>query len=62
MKRGRNCYGLCGVVVVGLDLLEFEVFEVLRVEGALVGDFGLGWGRGGRGAIEVDVACQTSDT
>ena len=53
---------LGGVVVVGLDGLELEVDEVLGVEGALVGDFWLGGGRGLGRAVEVDVASQPGGT
>ena len=53
---------LGGVVVVGLDSLELEVDKVLGVEGALVGDFGLGRGSGFGRAVEVDVASQPGGT
>ena len=49
----------CGVVVVGLDLLELEVEEVLGVEGALVGDLGLCGRLGLFAAVEVEVAGET---
>ncbi len=58
-ERERDA--LCGVVVVGLDLFELEVEEVLRVEGALVGDLGLrGGGLCAVAAAEVDVPGETN--
>ncbi len=50
---------LCSVVVVGLDLIELEVEQVLRVEGGLVGNCGLYGGSTG-GAVEIEVASETS--
>lgn len=68
MNLGRSASGwnggegdaLGGVVVVGLDLLELEIYKVLGVEGALVGDLGLD----GCGvcAVEVEIARKACDT
>ena len=47
-------------MVVGLDLLELEVEEVLGVEGTLVGDLGLCGRLGLFAAVEVEVAGKAS--
>lgn len=59
-KNGGEGDALGGVVVVGLDLLELEVYEVLGVEGALVGDLGLDGC--GISAVEVEIAREAGDT
>ncbi len=38
MKDVVACHALCSVVVVGLDLFEFEVDKVIGIKGALLLD------------------------
>lgn len=59
-RRGGECDVLGGVVVVGFELLELEVYEVLGVEGALVGELGLDGC--GVGAVKVEIAREAGDT